>query len=61
LPGDLKKAIASSFLAIHEKDADAFNRATDGKAKPWSAVDNKAYDVMIEINKFVDDLRKKRS
>jgi phosphonate transport system substrate-binding protein len=61
MPADLKKAISDSLLAIHEKDAEAFKRATDGKARPWAAVTNQAYDVMIEINKFVDDLRKRKS
>lgn len=61
LPADLKKAISTAVLNIATKDPEAFKKATDGKAQPWEAVDNKAYDVMIEINKFVDDLRKKKS
>jgi phosphonate transport system substrate-binding protein len=61
MPSELKQAIRQSFLAIATKDPEAFKRATDGKAQPWAPVDNKAYDVMVEINRFVDDLRKKRS
>lgn len=60
LPADLKKAIRDAVLNIATKDKAAFDRATDGKARPWAAVDNKAFDVMIELNKFVDDLRRKR-
>ncbi len=60
MPADLKKAISTAVLNISTKDPEAFKKATDGKAQPWAAVDNKAYDVMIEINKFVDDLRKKK-
>ncbi len=58
MPADLKKAIKDAILAIATKDKAAFYKATDGKAKPWEAVDNKAYDAIIELNKFVDALRK---
>lgn len=61
LPADLKKAIQKAVLEIATKDKAAFDRITDGKARPWEAVDNKAYDTIIELNKFVDELRKKRS
>jgi phosphonate transport system substrate-binding protein len=61
LPADLKKAIQSAVLTIATKDKAAFDKITDGKAKPWEAVDSKAYDTIIELNKFVDELRKKRS
>jgi phosphonate transport system substrate-binding protein len=61
MPADLKKAIKDAILAIATKDNAAFVKATDGKAKPWEAVENKAFDTIIELNKFVDDLRKKKS
>jgi phosphonate transport system substrate-binding protein len=61
MPADLKKAIKDAILAIATKDNAAFLKATDGKAKPWEAVENKAFDTIIELNKFVDDLRKKKS
>lgn len=60
LPADLKTAIRTAVLDIATNDKAAFEKATDGKARPWEAVDNKAYDIMVELNKFVDDLRKKR-
>ena len=61
MPANLKTAIADAVLNIATKDAAAFARATDGKAKPWAAVDNKAYDPVIQMNKFVDALRKKKA
>lgn len=61
MPSELKAAIQKAVLEIAIKDKVAFDKITDGKARPWEAVDNKAYGVMIEINKFVDELRKKRS
>jgi phosphonate transport system substrate-binding protein len=59
MPADLKKAIQTAVLTIAQKDKPAFDRITDGKARPWEAVDSKAYDPIIELNKFVDGLRKK--
>jgi phosphonate transport system substrate-binding protein len=61
MPADLKKAIKDAILTIATKDNAAFVKATDGKAKPWESVENKAFDPIIELNKFVDELRKKKS
>ena len=60
MPPELKKAITGAVMAVATKDKAAFDKATDGKAKPWAPVDNKAYDAIIQLNKFVDDLRKKK-
>lgn len=60
MPADLKKAIADAVFNVATKDKAAFEKATDGKSRPWAPVGNKAYDQIIELNKFVDDLRKKR-
>jgi phosphonate transport system substrate-binding protein len=59
MPADLKAAIKTAVLGIATKDKAAFDKATDGKARPWDAVDNKAFDPIIELNRFVDALRKK--
>ena len=61
LPDDLKTTIKSAVLDIASKDKAAFEKATDGKAKPWAPVDNKSFDAIIELNKFVDNLRKKKA
>jgi phosphonate transport system substrate-binding protein len=61
LPADLKKAIQTAVLNVATKDKAAFDKITDGKARPWEAVESKAYDTIIELNKFVDELRKKKS
>lgn len=58
MPVDLKLAIQKAILDTAKNDPKAFEKATDGKAKPWEAVDNKAYDTMKELNKFVDGLKK---
>ncbi|GAB4178111.1 MAG: phosphonate ABC transporter substrate-binding protein [Thalassobaculales bacterium] len=61
LPADLKKAIRDSFLQVHVKAPEVFQKATDGKSLPWAETDNKAYDPIIELITFVDNLKKKSS
>lgn len=61
MPADLKKAIATAVMSFAEKDPEGFKKVTDGKAKPWAPTKNSDYDTIIELNKFVDALRKKRS
>ena len=51
LPDDLEATIKTAVLGIATKDKAAFDKATDGKAKPWEPVDNKAYDAIIELNR----------
>ncbi len=61
LPADLKAAIASAILNLATRDEAAFQKATDGKAKPWAPVDNKAFEPVLQLNKFIDNLRRKRA
>ena len=61
MPADLKLAIKDAILNVSKNNPMAFEKATDGKSKPWESVDTKAYDTMIELNKFVDQLKKKSS
>ncbi len=61
LPAELKETIRTSFLQAHVKDAAAFKRLSDGKARPWEAVDNAAYDDTIKLIQFVDQLRRRSS
>ncbi|MBV1696052.1 MAG: phosphonate ABC transporter substrate-binding protein [Hyphomicrobiales bacterium] len=61
MPADLKGAISKAILDVGTKEPAMFDKMFDGKAKPWQPVDNKAFDTIIELNKFVDELRKKRS
>jgi phosphonate transport system substrate-binding protein len=61
LPSDLKAKIQSIILNLAKDAPEAFQKATDGRSKPWEAVDNKAYDPIIELERFVDSLRKKKS
>ena len=59
LPADIKKGFQSAMLNMHTKDPDAFKKLTDGKARPYQAVENAAFDPIIKLITFVDGLRKK--
>lgn len=61
LPEELKAKIRDAVLNLASKDKAAFDKIYEGKQGPLVAVDNKAYDPIIELNKFVDALRKKKS
>jgi phosphonate transport system substrate-binding protein len=61
LPAALRSAIRTSVLEMPQKDPQNFNRLYDGKMRPWEPVDNAAYEPIIELNKFVDGLRRQRS
>src|SRR5215468_6877378 len=61
LPEDLKAAIRNAVLNIATKDKAAFDRVYEGKMRPLEAVDSKAYEPVIKLIKFVDELKKKES
>jgi len=61
LPAALRSAIRTSVLEMPQKDPQNFNRLYAGKMRPWEPVDNAAYEPIIELNKFVDGLRRQRS
>jgi phosphonate transport system substrate-binding protein len=61
LPDDLKAAIAKAFFEAAIKDKADYDRLSDGKNLPWQPVANADYDKTIELVKFVDELRKKKS
>ena len=61
LPAPLKASIRDAVLNVQNKDKAAFDKIYEGKQGPMVPVDNKAYDPIVELNKFVDALRKKKS
>ena len=60
LPADLRAAIRDAVLNYGAREPEAFRRMFDGKQKPWEAIDNAAYQPIIELNRFVDSLRRQR-
>jgi phosphonate transport system substrate-binding protein len=61
LPNDLKAAIAKAFLEAAAKDKADYDRLSDGKNQPWQPITDADCDKTIELVKFVDELRKKKS
>ncbi|MFG1377534.1 phosphonate ABC transporter substrate-binding protein [Xanthobacter autotrophicus] len=61
LPAELKAKIRDAFFAIDKNDKAAFDKIYEGKQQMWQPVDNESYVSIIELNKFVDELRKKKS
>lgn len=59
LPPELKKLIEQAFLNAPVKDKAAFDKLSDGKLEPFQPVTHEAYLPIVELNKFVDSLRKK--
>jgi len=60
LPDDVKARIRTAFLQIEQRAPDVWKRISDGTSLPWQAADNATFKTMIELNAFVDALRKKR-
>ena len=58
LPADLKKKIEQAIFDFAKKDKAAFDKFSNGKYEPFQPVTHEAYLPVIELNKFVDSLRK---
>jgi phosphonate transport system substrate-binding protein len=59
LPENLRGMIRDAFFKIESKDAAAFQAVTDGQQQLWQPTTHKDYEVIVDLNKFVDALRKK--
>jgi phosphonate transport system substrate-binding protein len=60
MPDDLKKAIADAFYNAHKKDKAAFDKLSDGKDLAFVPVGHKDYLEFIELNKYLEELRRKK-
>ncbi|MEI7875237.1 MAG: phosphonate ABC transporter substrate-binding protein [Alphaproteobacteria bacterium] len=61
LPPDLKAAIVKAFDEAPTKAKAAFDRLSDGKDREFKAVDAQYYEPVVELIKFIDQLRKQKS
>ncbi|HKA79254.1 MAG TPA: phosphonate ABC transporter substrate-binding protein [Xanthobacteraceae bacterium] len=61
MPSELKAAIRDAFLTIREKDRAAFDRLWDGQYLGFKAASHKDYEGSLELQRFVDQLRRRRS
>src|SRR5262245_27601875 len=60
LPESLKAAIKKAVLDVATKDQAAFDKIYEGKQLPFEPVSHKDYEPVVELVKFVDELRKKK-
>lgn len=58
-PADMKAAITQAFLDAPREVPDVYGKASNG-GLPWERVTHETYLPAIELNKFVDNLRKRR-
>ncbi|MGE0222254.1 MAG: phosphonate ABC transporter substrate-binding protein [Acetobacteraceae bacterium] len=61
LPADAKAAILKAFVDSPKADKAAFEKLSDGKDLGFQPVTHKDYESVVELQAFVDQLRKKRS
>jgi phosphonate transport system substrate-binding protein len=61
LPPDLKAAIVKAFEDAPTKGKDAFAKLSDGKSPGFAPAKHEDYRVTVELQNFIDALRKKRS
>lgn len=61
LPPDLKAAIVKAFNEAPTKAKAAFDKLSDGKDRGFTKVDAQTYEPVVELIKFVDQLRKQKS
>ena len=58
MPADLQASIKDAFFNIQKNDPEAFQVMTDGEQQLWVPATNAEYQVIIDLNTFVDTLRK---
>lgn len=61
LPADAKAAILKAFIEAPQKDKAAFDRLSDGKDLGFQKVTHQDYISVVELQKFVDQMRRARS
>ncbi len=61
MPQPLKDAIKKAFVDAPKADKAAFDKLSDGKDLGFKPVSHADYVTMVELQDFVDQLRKKRS
>lgn len=61
MPEGLKKAIETAFFEANKKDKTAFDKLSDGKDLAFVPVGHKDYLEFIELNKYLEELRRKKS
>lgn len=60
LPDPLRAAIRDAVLSLPTREPEVFSRMNDGQRGGFRAVTNEDYNPLIELNRFVDGLRRQR-
>ncbi len=60
LPPELKAAIRTAFFEAPTRNKAAFDRLSDGKSPGFAPAQHSDYQVTIELQQFVDNLRRRR-
>lgn len=60
LPADLKTAIRTAFFEAPTRNPEAFRRLSDGKSPGFAPAQHSDYQVTIELQQFIDNLRRRR-
>lgn len=61
MPEELKQAIAQAFYTANKRDPEAFNKLSDGKDLAFVPIAHKDYLEFIELNKYLEELRRKKN
>jgi phosphonate transport system substrate-binding protein len=61
MPDGLKKAISQAFLDAPTKAKSAFDKLSDGKDLGFAAVTHADYVEFVKLNKYLEELRRKKS
>ena len=61
LPEELKAAIRTAMFELPTREPELFRRMSDGQSRGWVPANNETYAQMIELNRFVDGLRRQRN
>lgn len=61
LPQDAKDAIRRAFMEASVKDKAAFDRLSDGKNLGFAPATHADYQSMIDLQRFIDQMRRQRS
>lgn len=61
MPEDLRKGISAAILNLPQQAPEVLAKIFDAKGGSYQPTDHKAYAPIVELNTFVDTLRKKRS
>ena len=60
MPEDLKRAVRAAFVEMDSRAKPVLDKLSDGKSPGFAPATHADYKVTVELQKFVDDLRKKR-